>query len=279
MNIYGTLTDLRRYLSLSSAQTADDGLLLALIGTAARLIDAYTGRRFYPVRQTHAYSCDNPARLLLQDDLLTLHSLTNGDGSVLSPAVYHLHPAAAAVKSSIMLDRTQTAFIHTGDPLDAITVDGTWGYHPDWSNAWFDSGDSVQDNPLSDSATLLTVTNADAPELTGYGQRFAVGQLLRIEDEYLHVLAVNTIQNRLTVSRGVNGTTAASHAQSTAIAIYHPPQDVQQVGLRIAAWLYKQQDAGFALATGHLRGQMIVPPALPDDVQQVLEPYRRVRVG
>jgi hypothetical protein len=279
LNIYATLTDLRRHLSLTSAQTGDDGLLLTLLGAAARLIDGYTGRRFYPVRQTHPYTCDDPALLLLRDDLLTLHSLINGDGSTLSPAVYHLHPSVVPIKSSIVLDRTQAVFTHDGDPVDAISVDGTWGYHPDWSNAWASSGDSVQDNPLSSSATLLTVTDADAPEPTGYGQRFAVGQLLRIENEYVHVLAVNTTQNELTVARGVNGTTASSHAQNTAIDIYRPPEDVRQVCLRVATWLYKQQDAGFSLAAGSLRGQMIVPAALPEDVQQVLAPYMRVRVG
>jgi hypothetical protein len=279
LNIYATLTDLRRYLSLTSAQTDDDGLLLTLLGAAARLIDAYTGRRFYPVRQAHPFTYDDPALLLLHDDLLTLHSLTNGDGSTLSSVVYHLHPSAVSVKSSIVLDRTQAVFTHDGDPVDAISVDGTWGYHPDWSNAWASSGDSVQDNPLTSSATLITVTDADAPESTGYGQRFAVGQLLRLESEYVHVLAVNTTQNKLTVARGVNGTTAASHAQNTAIDIYRPPEDMRQVCLRVATWLYKQQDAGFSLAAGSLRGQMIVPAALPEDVQQVLAPYMRVRVG
>jgi hypothetical protein len=279
LNIYTTLADIRRHLGLSSTQTDDDDLLLSLLGAAARLIDAYTGRRFYPVRETHTYTCDDPGLLLLRDDLLTLHSLTNGDGSALSSAVYHLHPSALAVKSSLVLDRTQAVFTHDGDPVDAISVDGTWGYHPDWPNAWASSGDSVQDNPLSSSATFITVTDADAPESTGYGQRFAVGQLLRIESESVHVLAVDTTQNKLTVARGVNGTTAASHVKNTVIDIYRPPEDVRQVCLRVATWLYKQQDTGFSLAAGSLHGQMIVPAALPDDVQQVLTPYRRVQVG
>jgi hypothetical protein len=279
LNIYATLADARRRLDLSSTQTDDDDLLLALLGAASRLIDAATGRHFYPERQTFAYTVDDPALLLLRDDLLTLHTLTNGDGSTLSASVYHLHPPEVPVKSTVILDRTQAVFTHDGDPVDAITVEATWGFHPAWAAAWADSGDSVQNNPLSSSATALTVSDADAPELTGYGQRFAVGQLLQIESEYLHVLAVNTSTNTLTVARGVNGTTAASHVQGTAISIYRPPEDIRQVCLRVATWLYKQQDAGFAVSAGSLRGQMIVPAALPDDVLQVLAPYTRVRVG
>ncbi len=165
LNIYATLTDARRRLDLSSTQTADDDLLLALLQAASRLIDAYAGRRFYPVRQTVPYPYDDPALLLLHDDLLALHSLTNGDGSALSASVYHLHPAGTAVKSSVLLDRTQAVFTHDGDPVDAISVEGTWGFHPDWANAWASSGDSVQNNPLSSGATTLTVTDADAPRI------------------------------------------------------------------------------------------------------------------
>ncbi|MCD4686116.1 MAG: hypothetical protein K8S97_09290, partial [Anaerolineae bacterium] len=187
--------------------------------------------------------------------------------------------SGTAVAPCLELDRTQAEFAHDGDPVAALSVEGTWGYHPDWDNAWADSGDTVQDNPLSSSATTLTVSDVDAAQVTGYGQRFAVGQLLRIEDEYLHVLALNTTSNTLTVARGVNGTTAASHAQNTQIDVYAVPADVRGACLRMASWLYKQPDAGFVQAAGGLRGAFTVPPALPDDVQQILAPYVRVRVG
>jgi hypothetical protein len=279
VNVYANLEEVRRYLALASSQTTDDDLLLMLLGAASRLIEGYTGRCFYPARQTDTYSYDAPALLLLRRDLLSLHTLTNGDGSPISASDYHLHPAGESVKSSVVLDRTQVVFTHTGDPVDAISVDGTWGCHPGWATAWADSGDSVQDDPLSSSATTLTVGDADALDPTGSWARFAVGQLLRIEDEYLHVLAINTTTNVLTVARGVNGTTAASHAQDTTIEVYQPPQDVRQACLRVASWLYKQKDAGFVQAAGSLRGQITIPPALPDDVQQILAPYVRVRVA
>jgi hypothetical protein len=279
MNLYATLTELRRYLGLTSAQTGDDDLLLLFLDGASRLIEAYTGRVFYPLRQTRYYICADPALLLLGGDLLALHSVINGDGGTLAPSAIHLEPAGQSVQSSILLDRTQAVFVHNGDPVDAIAVDGTWGYHADWSQAWAASGDSVQDNPLSSSAITLTVSDADGPDATGLGVRFAVGMLLQIGDEYLHVLAINAAQNHLTVSRGVNGTTAASHAQGTTISVYQPPESIRQACLRVAAWLYKQKDAGFVQAANSLRGQISIPPALPDDVQQILAPYSRLVVA
>jgi hypothetical protein len=279
LNIYATLADLRGYLGLTSAQTGDDDLLLMLLGAASRLIEGYTARQFYPVRQTRVYTVDDPALLLLRGDLLSLHSLTNGDGSAIPAAACHLEPASEAVKSSIILDRTQAVFTPDGDPVGAISVEGTWGCHPGWPDAWIESGDSVQGDPLSASAMALAVTDADAPGPTGYGVRFAVGRLIRIEEEYLHVLAVNVPTNTLTVVRGANGTAAASHSQDTPIDLYQPPEDVRQACLRVASWLYKQKDAGFVQAAGTLRGQVLVPPALPEDVQQILAPYVRVLVS
>lgn len=273
MNLYATLQDLRLYLGLSSAQTGDDGLLLSLLGAASRLVEGSTGRHFYPVQKTVAHTCHHPAILMLRGDLISLDQITNGDGTTIPLSAAHVQP------SSIVLDRTQAAFTHMGDPVDALSIEGLWGCHPDWANAWAESGDTVHDNPLSASAIALTVGDVEGPDSTGTRVRFAVGQLLRIEDEYLHVLAINPLTDVLTVRRGANGTTATIHASGTVIEVYQPPEDVRQACLRVAAWLYKQKDAGFVQSAGGLRGQIAVPPALPDDVQQILAPYIRVRVA
>jgi hypothetical protein len=279
MNVYITLADLRQYLGLGSAQTQDDALLLRLVEAASRLIERHIGRRFYPARRVQRYTVTDPAILPLRDDLLALASLTNGDGTPIALEACHLHPSDGPVWTILALDRTRAAFVHTGDPVDAIALDGTWGYHPDWPHAWAGSGDGVVDDPLAEGATALTVTDADGAAGDGIAPRFAAGQLLRVGDEYLHVVAVDAATNVLTVARGANGTAAASHSQGTAIAIYRAPADVRQVCLRVAAWLYKQKDAGFVQATGGLRGQVAVPPALPDDVTQILAPYARVTVA
>ncbi len=279
MNGYATLADLRQYLGLSSAQTQDDDLLLSLVEAASRLIERHTGRRFYPARRIQRYTVADPAILPLRDDLLALASLTNGDGRPVAPEACHLHPPDGPVWTIVALDRTQAAFVHTGDPVDAIALDGTWGYHPDWLHAWTASGDSVMDDPLPADAAALAVTDADGAAGDGRAPRFAPGQLLRAGEEYLHVLAVDAATNVLTVARGANGTVPTIHAQGTPLAIYRVPADVRQVCLRLAAWLYKQKDAGFVQAAGSLRGQIAVPPALPDDVAQILAPYARVSVA
>lgn len=279
MVVYATLAELRRYLALADDQTTDDDVLLVALETASRLIEGYTGRHFAPLHAARAYSVPDGRELLLGADLLELSSVTNGDGSAIPLDAVHAQPGGVAVAASLVLDRTRAVFTHDGDPVDAVQVAGVWGYHPDWTRAWTDSGDAVADNPLSADAVTLTVSDADAPLATGYGVRFAVGQLVRIGDEYLGVQAVDAGANTLTVARGVRGTTAASHAQGADIDVYAVPGDIRGVCLRLASWLYKQPDAGFVQPSGGLRGALVVPPALPDDVQQMLAPYVRVRVA
>lgn len=279
MTGYATLDALRRTLGLTADQTGDDSLLRGALAAASRLIEAYTGRWFAPVIQTRRYCLPEGGVLLLDGDLLALDTLTNGDGTVIPAGALHLHPAAGSVKASIVLDRTQAAFVCVGDPVDAIQVTGVWGYHPDWATAWRDSGDAVADDPLAADAVTVTVSDADGADAAGESPRFAAGQLLTLDAEYLRVLAVDAETNTLSVARGVHGSTAAQHAEGSALAVYQPPADIVQVSLRVAAWLYRQKDAGYVQVAGGLRGQMTVPPALPEDVQQILAPYVRVRVG
>ena len=192
---------------------------------------------------------------MLNDDLLELQSLTNGDSSnIANDDVLLLSGGVLRLINGVFFSYEET-------PQDSITVTGYWGYHPNWESAWADSGDTVQDNPLSASATTLTVNDADA----GSPARFQVGQLLRIESEYLRVTAVDSTNNLLTVARGVQGTTAASHSVSTAIEIYQTPEDVALLTVRWATWLYREIDSEL----------LEIPPAL----LSALNGLRRVGVA
>jgi hypothetical protein len=238
MDVIATLYALRRHLGFADSDTAEDARLLAALEAASTTIERRTRRHFTPRIATipHSINRQNVRDLLLTDDLLELQSLANGDGTSIN-----LSNALVLSSSAIRLI-DGTAFIYSDTPEDAVPVTGIWGYHPDWDKAWAVSGDTVQNNPLSAVATTINVVDADAPNADGT-PRFQVGQVLRVEDEYVRVLATNTVSNTLTVTRGINGTTAASHVMGTAIEIYQPPMDVVNLCLRWALWLYKEPDA------------------------------------
>jgi hypothetical protein len=238
-----TLYQLRQRLGLAADDTDDDTRLLHALQSASSQIERLTNRHFCPRLATieHDMNPSQVTELLLVDDLLELTTLTNGDGSSINSDDILTIPDVDGAIAVIRLTGG-TAFCWDLTPLRAVSVTGIWGWHDRWSQAWRDSADTVQDNPLSSSATSLTVNDADGADAENEAPRFQVGQLLRIESEYLRVLAVNTTTNVLTVQRGVNGTTAAAHTQTTTIEVYQPPQDVQTLTLRWAAWLYKEPD-------------------------------------
>lgn len=112
-----------------------------------------------------------------------------------------------------------------------LNITGVWGFSRDYANAWLDSGDTVDDNPLSSSATTLTVTDSTL---------FEEGQLLQIESEWLLVETVATATT-LTVKRGVHGTTGASHIQGTQIDIFQVDEAVQlETAKQVALWYSRQ---------------------------------------
>ncbi len=128
---YTTVADVKAYLHINSS--ADDALLADLVAHASRLIDAYCGRWFEARQETRFYDAAGPhiaGRLLLLDaDLLSVTTLTNGDGTVIDPDDIILRPInwppyfGIALRQGSGLDWT-----YIDDPEGAISVAGTWGY-------------------------------------------------------------------------------------------------------------------------------------------------------
>jgi hypothetical protein len=235
-----TLYQLREHLGLAAADTADDARLLNALQAAASQIERAAGRRFCPRRAALQHNFTTSLELLLDDDLLELISLTNGDGSSLN--INEVIPVPDEPPFSLLRLTGGSAFTWNTSPLQAITLTGLWGWHDRPADMWRSTGDTVQNNPLSSATTTLTVVDADGADSEGQSPRFQIGHMLKIDSEYLRVTAVNTATNMLTVLRGVNGATAASHTLNTVIYAYQPPAELNALALRWAAWLYKEPD-------------------------------------
>ncbi|MBN2469815.1 MAG: hypothetical protein JXN59_03735 [Anaerolineae bacterium] len=272
MITYASLPRFRERLGLAADTTEDTRLLLALRHATAQ-IDRYTARRFAPVVQTRRYVPRQPYTLRLEIYLLALHALTLPDGTAADLASVRLLPEGDGAKVAIVLPAGGPLRFTTGAAPDAaVTVTGTWGTHTAWSEAWLASGDTVQAAPLAADATTIAVADAAGADGLGLAPRFSAGQLLRLGEEYLHVIGVEA--NTLHVIRGVRGTEAASHPAGTPLAIYAPPPDVQALCLRWAAWLYQQVNASIGAGADWL-----YPPDLPDDLYRLAAPLRHLRVA
>ncbi len=238
-----TLDDLRRHLNLSATDTAEDSDLLERLQAASQLIESLTLRRYCPRLRTREIAFDhaNPRELILPDDLLELRSLSVG-GVARDLTDFRLLPDDRDAPAGI-LQLAAGAPMPLGDGAEStIRIEGIWGWHDRWSEAWRASGATLRDASVDAAANAITVNDVAGSGPDGRGPRFQVGLLLRIDDEYLRVTAIDSASNRLTILRGEQGTSAATHRRGASIETYTPTLAIRDLTLRFAALM--TQSAG-----------------------------------
>jgi hypothetical protein len=186
---YTTWAAVKTYLDITG--TGDDALGALLVNRVTDAIDRYCRRRFRAVTATRTFDVPAGDTLFLDDDLLSVTTLTNGDGNVITSASYVLLPKNKSPKYAIRLkENTSTVWEgSTTTDYQAISVAGPWGY----------------------STT--------------------------------------------------------------------PADDIVQAAVRWAAWLYRQRDGAFGQTARPDIGVIETPLALPVDIERLLKPYKRWRIG
>lgn len=130
-NGYCSLSEVKAYLTVSSTNATDDTVIEDMIEMASRMIDAETHRTFYARSETHYFDYTKERSLFMDDDLLTITTLTNGDSSVITSADYKLFPLNKSPKNEIRLLQSSTYSWQTdgySNTEGVISVAGTWGY-------------------------------------------------------------------------------------------------------------------------------------------------------
>lgn len=282
--LYITYEDLKTYLGIATTETGDDTLLKAIVEVSSRSWDRWTARWFYPRVETRYYDHPeyNPSVLRLDADLLSVTTLTTENTGTTIDSDDILLACGDSWNTTpydrviLKFDGTTTTFSFSGTPQKANALTGIWGYHEDWDSAWLNTNDTLQAAVTSTTATSITVSDADGADLFGTTPRFKVGQLLKIDDEYLYLTAKDTDTNVLTVRRGVNGTTAATHDNGSTVYVYRPDDVVVQIVRRLASFLYRQKDSNvFSTMAFPDAGIMEVPAAVPADVKLLVTMFRR----
>ena len=172
----------------------------------------------------------NPRELILPDDLLELISI-NAEQQILSGDAVRRVPSRADLPASVLI-------LNEGEVFNGeLSITGIWGWHDRWTRAWRKSGDHIVDRDLTADAIWIPVDDVDGEDQDSISPRFQVGQLLRIENEYLRLSAIDQGDNRLHLLRGAQGTVAVSHAVSTAIEIYRAASAIRDLCLRYAELL------------------------------------------
>lgn len=272
MNNYLDLTTLKSTSFLNITGTGDDVYLRILGQTASRSIDNYTKRHFYTKSETRYF--DGAGRILLIDDLLTITTLKtdeDADGTFEETYTanqdYELYPLNVYPKMSVEISsRTDREYSDFNDGVKkGVQIIGLWGY-----------GDGESATPYIDSGTT-TNEELDASE-TGVdvvlGSALSIGQTILAESEQMYVTGISS--NTMTVKRGVNGTTAATHVTGKSVYIYQYPDLIKQACLIQTMRWWKRKDSAFANVIGNVElGTTEFYKSLDPDVRFILGQYEK----
>jgi hypothetical protein len=273
MNAYADVTTLKSASFMNKSDTDEDAQLRKMLEMASRQIDKYCRRHFYTYEETRYYPGAGDT-LMIPDDILSISSLKtddDGDGTfenTFTTTDYTLFPLNGFPKLWVELSDNPDFSHFAAGIRKGVEVVGVFGYGDGLSATPFmDSGDTVQDDPLSSSATTLNVSS---------GGNFAIGQTLRIESEQAYITAISA--NALTIKRGMNGTTAASHAQDTAISIYEYPIDITQVCLITVMRAYERNKSRYQdMVAIPEMGTFALSKGIDPDVKSLLAGYVKLR--
>ena len=289
---YASSDDLRDYLagtSFSSGWTSDASSIRRILEAASRRIDLYCeGGTFGPLTETRFYDIgsgslvQSPQYAVLAgtDDIATTVSLANViplDGWLVSATTVTAYDDTDRGGSTVLTEGYNADFWlmpynispktifklneDTSNTLDAgqqtLSILGEWGYTSDTLSV------TTADAIASTTATSISVTSA-----TDLGP----AQAVLIDSEQLYITAISG--NTLTVQRGVNGSTAATHSGGAALTRYDYPELVVQACLDIAKLTFRNRDLGAVGSIG--AGEMSITAAEGEvrSVLMTLEDYR-----
>lgn len=235
MEIGATLYEFRRHLGLAVSDTGEDDRLLLALEAATAHVEQEAGRYFSPRQATMHHTLPAGAReLALRGDLLELAGLAcaEGDLPLADVRLYPEVPPHTLIEWPLGIGRPAAGL---------IAVSGVWGWHDDWAGAWRASGCVL--TAVADPADAeLAVSDIDAVWADGVTPRLQIGALLRVGGEFLRLMGIDALAERLTVERGAGNTTPEAHDVGAPIAIYQPPRLVTALVLRRAAWLLGEPD-------------------------------------
>lgn len=243
-HVYASLAQLNDQLrddgatTFASEAAAIQGRKLGILKAVSRDIDTFCrrsrfGSGFGPRTGTNRYDGDGSSLLRLDDDLLSITSLTikaslGSSGTTYTEETdFIAHPYDTLPKRRLY-GRGTSGSVTFPRSLRSAEVAGSWGYADDRATA---------------TATASAIASTTTTSVTvSAGAEFSPGQTLLIDSEQMYVSAVTG--TTLTVERGANGTTAATHAAAAAIGIYQYHPDVHLACLEIAVLRWKLRNAG-----------------------------------
>lgn len=272
LNLYADAgTFARRYVNDATLDAGDQTEMLAVLEGVSRAIDDYCDRHFFAITATRVFPGDGYSSMWIPD-LISATSVKldeDEDGTfetTLTTASYRLvrpghYDADGTPKTKIELRPNGAVGTFQATPR-LLEIAGIWGY----TNATVIPAATLTEN-LDTSEVGVDVSG---------GTLFEIGQTILIDSEQMYVSGIAT--NTLTVTRGVNGTTAAAHTDTDQIIqryVYVP--SVTEAAIIQAGRMWKRRETAYAnVIQNPLTGGMEQYKGLDPDVKMMLDPLRRM---
>lgn len=278
LNSYATLSDFKAYWLNRGGQNSvdpfDDTVIEHLLKAASRHLDSNTARHFIPYIETRYFDVPasdsvDPRALKLDDDLLEVITLTNGDNTVIPSTEYTLRPRNQSPYSAIRLVDNSTFYWASdgaGDTHDVIAVYGVWGYHDRYAQAW---------KNVTTAAEGMDATELDY-DVTD-GAQFSAGHLIRFDNE-LACVGSKSVNTLTLLKRGENYSTAATHLTGINVSVWQPMEEAHNAVCEIANTAYHRRfgQTTSSVATVTAAGVVLSPRDIPAMAQDFIEIYRDV---
>lgn len=272
INSYATLQNFLDFRSTTDTDATDDGIIHVLLNSTSRYIDSYCLRTFYPLIKTNLYDVPDGNLIYLNDDLLAVTTLTNGDAVEISSSDYTLLSANLYPKWGLKLKDSSSLTWQsdsTASSEQVISLLGYYGYHDQYTvRGWTSVGALAA---AITTTTGLTFTMGDGHTLLAH-------QICKIDNEIFNVASIASSDTVTVNQRGDNGSTAATHLISTAVYIWNPMPDIVQACLEISASAYRRRKGqgmtGAAQVTA--AGVVITPQDVPGQAREILNKYERL---
>lgn len=270
LNAYANLVDFKAYWQsrggTTASDTSDDAVIEVLLISASQFIEDETSRHYTPYIETRYYDVPCDRTLELDDDLLEVITLANGDGTSITSTQYDLGPRNQSPYREIRLKdnvAVQWLTTTTGNFHNVIAVTALWGYHPRYLQAWRNAT-TLSADVTDTTSTTFTVTSAAT---------FAVGNLIRLDNELSYLSAVSTT---LTGTRGENYSTAATHSSGINVYVWQPYNRAKTACLELAHSMYQKRfgqssDTTTTITAG---GIVVSPRDVPSNVWQFIKSHR-----
>lgn len=228
LGTYATIGDLKNALGIST--TTDDVVMRKMLESASRFIDKWCNRHFYVFSGARYF--DGDENTLLIDDLLSISTFKTDDNvdgvfeNTWATSDYILYPRNSYPKLWVEL----TGYGNYGSFAllnNSVEITGMWGFGDGTSATPY-----IVDTTLTAAITLTTATTCTVTSATN----LSAGQTILVDSEQMYIYSITT--TTLTVERGVNGTTSATHSNGASLYIYQYPADIRQACMDLSVSLY-----------------------------------------